>query len=164
VLDGEHALTFVRSRRFPDGDFTRMEHQQLFLSAFSEQMTSPQNLPRIPQVVEIASQYVTTDMTVSELVELAGKVERASSGGVETLSAPGRVGRAGGQSVVFLDDAALNRMLAAFMAGDGAVDPSAPAAGDVAPSGDGAGPPTDASQDPDGAAPVYPRPGDQAGS
>jgi LCP family protein required for cell wall assembly len=164
VLDGEHALTFVRSRRFPDGDFTRMEHQQLFLSAFSEQMTSPQNLPRIPRVVEIASQHVTTDMIVSELIELAGRVERASSGGVETMSAPGRVGRAGGQSVVFLDDAALNRMLAGFMAGDDSVDPSEPAAGDGAPGGSGAGPPADATEEPDGAAPAYPRPEDEAGS
>ena len=147
VLDGEHALTFVRSRRFPDGDFTRMQHQQLFLRAFADRMTSPEMLPRIPQVVEIAAQHVTTDMTVVELVELAGKVESATDVGVEAVSAPGAVGRAGGQSVVFLDDTALKRTLAAFMAGS--VSDAGSFEEDQEETADGA---------PGGELPTYPRP------
>ena len=147
VLDGEHALTFVRSRRFPDGDFTRMQHQQLFLQAFSERMTSPEMLPRIPQLVEIAAQHVTTDMTVAELVELAAKVESASDVGVEAVSAPGRVGRAGAQSVVYLDDDALKRTLAAFMAGS-VSDPGSFEEGSE----------EDPSAVPGGELPAYPRP------
>jgi LCP family protein required for cell wall assembly len=147
VLDGEHALTFVRSRRFPDGDFTRMQHQQLFLRAFADRMTSPEMLPRIPQLVEIASQHVTTDMTIAELVELAGKVGSATDAGVEAVSAPGAVGRAGAQSVVYLDDAALKRTLAAFMAGR-VSDAGSFDAGTEAEPADG----------PTGGLPEYPRP------
>ncbi len=38
LLDGEHALTFVRTRDFADADISRMKDQQIFFKAVADQM------------------------------------------------------------------------------------------------------------------------------
>ncbi len=70
-LDGEHALTFVRSRDFPDADFTRMKHQQQFFKALADQTASLGNVLKIPGIIRDVAQYMSTDMSVSEVIDVA---------------------------------------------------------------------------------------------
>jgi len=67
LLDGEYALTFVRSRDFPDADFTRMKHQQQFFKALANRATKLGNVLRIPGIVKDVAQYMATDMTLNQL-------------------------------------------------------------------------------------------------
>ncbi len=85
-LDGEHALTYVRSRAFPDADFTRMKHQQAFFRALAKQMAAPGNFFKIPTVVNSISKYITTTMPVGDIIATA----QALQGSIRTRSRPRR--------------------------------------------------------------------------
>ena len=71
LLDGEHALTFVRSRDFIDADFTRMQHQQQFFKALADQATRFGNVFKLPVVVRDVAQYIQTDMSITQLADVA---------------------------------------------------------------------------------------------
>jgi len=71
LLDGERALTFVRSRKFPDGDFTRMENQQRFMLALADQVANKTNVLGASKMVSAIAPYVSTDMSLIELIRTA---------------------------------------------------------------------------------------------
>lgn len=70
-LDGKHALTFVRSRNFPTGDFKRIENQQKFMDALLAQTVRIQNVFRLPQLVGVFRRNVKTSMSLEEMTNLA---------------------------------------------------------------------------------------------
>jgi len=69
-LDGVAALTFARSRKYPDGDFTRTMNQRTLVKALISRVfaLSPGELPA---VIQAASKYVATDMSVKDIYSLA---------------------------------------------------------------------------------------------
>jgi LCP family protein required for cell wall assembly len=89
LLDGDHALTFVRSRDFPDADFTRMRHQQQFFKALADQATKFDNVLKIPGIVENVAQYMSTDMTINEIVEVAMALRDMGGANVQTATVMG---------------------------------------------------------------------------
>ncbi len=70
-LDGEHALTFIRSRQYRDADFGRVRNQQLFMKALARTLMSPRGLSRLPAAVATAGDHVRTDMDPGTLLRLA---------------------------------------------------------------------------------------------
>jgi len=67
MLDGINAMHFARFRYADDGfrsitDFTRMRHQQQLLSALFRTMIRPGNIPRIPELVRLGDELLTTDL------------------------------------------------------------------------------------------------------
>lgn len=120
VLDGSHALTFARSRAFPDGDFTRTAHQRTLIMAIVNQALglSP---TRLPGVVEAASKCVTTDLTLTQILDLA--MQFRDEGGLTIYSAmlPSFTQNIGGVSYVINDAEATKEMMALVEAGE---DPS----------------------------------------
>jgi len=86
MLDGEHALTYVRSREFPDADFTRMQHQQAFFKALADQATKAGNVLKIPSMVRELAQYTSTDMRVGDLIDLANALRDVGSDKMETAT------------------------------------------------------------------------------
>jgi LCP family protein required for cell wall assembly len=89
LLNGEAALTFVRSRNFPDADFTRMRHQQQFFKALADQATKFDNVFKIPGMVKEIAQYMSTDMTVAEMAEVAIALRDMGGKNVETATVMG---------------------------------------------------------------------------
>jgi len=89
LLDGEHALTFVRSRDYPDADFSRMKSQQLFFKALADQVAKKENIAKLPRVVSSVAPYVGTDMTLMEMLRTAQALKSAGSGNVYTASLKG---------------------------------------------------------------------------
>src|SRR5690606_24328116 len=71
---GEEALDYVRQRyQFPDGDFARMRHQQMFLKALLDKATSlgtVANLSNLRAFVTSVADSMTVDQEFS-LVDLA---------------------------------------------------------------------------------------------
>ncbi len=88
-LDGEHALTYVRSRAFPDGDFTRMRHQQEFFKALAKQVAEPGNIFKLPTVINEISHYMTSTMSVSEMIRVARAIQGIKPDDVETATITG---------------------------------------------------------------------------
>ena len=79
TLNGQQALTFVRSRRFPDGDFTRIKNQQKFMIALLKKATSAKNLTKWPAIAEEAGKNLDTDMSLPELMAMAGAFQGLKS-------------------------------------------------------------------------------------
>jgi len=51
VLNGEDALGYVRYRRDPDGDFSRIKRQQKFFNAFKKRLISPATAFKVDDIV-----------------------------------------------------------------------------------------------------------------
>jgi LCP family protein required for cell wall assembly len=125
TLDGKHALTFVRSRNFPDGDFTRMQNQQLFLRAVLKQMLSLSSALKVTQIVDSTVSHVTTDLGITEIAGLANDFWGMDLGDLETVTVPGEARMIGGGSYVIVDEEAMAELIAELEGGapsDGSID------------------------------------------
>ena len=71
LLDGENALAYVRSRFSPgDNDFNRSRRQQQVLVALRNKLTSPEMLPKIPELVGVAGDTIRTNFPTDRLDEM----------------------------------------------------------------------------------------------
>jgi len=89
VLDGPHALTFVRTRAFPDADITRMKNQQIFFKAVADTAAHKLTVAQIPGLVTAAVPYMSTDMSLMDLIRTARDLKGAGSENMYTTSLPG---------------------------------------------------------------------------
>lgn len=89
LLDGDHALTFVRSRDFPDADFTRMRHQQQFFKALADQATKFGNVLKIPGMVQDVAEFMSTDMSMGQIVDVAMALRDMGGSNVQTATIMG---------------------------------------------------------------------------
>lgn len=77
-LSPDDALRYVRSRHGSGGDFGRAERQQQVLSALRKEILKPENLAKLPDIVEAMSQVINTDFPpdqIDQLVALADQVQ-----------------------------------------------------------------------------------------
>jgi len=77
-LNAADALRYVRSRHGSGGDFGRNDRQQQVLAALRREFLKPQNLARLPEIVEAMSQLLSTDFPpsqIDQLLQLADEVE-----------------------------------------------------------------------------------------
>ena len=87
-MDGKTAVTYVRYRD-SEGDIGRVKRQQAFMEACMDKVTSPEIVPRIPKIVREVIDAVETDMSLRQLLELAGALKAAAQNGLETDMVPG---------------------------------------------------------------------------
>ena len=87
-MDGKTAVTYVRYRD-SEGDIGRVKRQQKFMAACMDKITSPEILPRIPKIIREVIDAVETDMSLRQLLELAGALKAAAQNGLETDMVPG---------------------------------------------------------------------------
>ena len=71
TLTGNQAMGFVRFRHDALGDIGRVQRQQLFMRAVQQKALSPESWAHLPKLMEIANQYILTDMSVSDMMEMA---------------------------------------------------------------------------------------------
>jgi hypothetical protein len=88
-LDGEHALTFVRSRDYPDADWSRMKTQQLFFKALADQLAKTTNVAKLPSIVNAAAPNVVTNLRLVDMIKIAIAVKDAGSKNLYTATVPG---------------------------------------------------------------------------
>ncbi|HUP54067.1 MAG TPA: LCP family protein [Methylomirabilota bacterium] len=78
-LNGRTALAYVRSRQGAgDNDFNRARRQQQVLLALREQLTKPENLTHIPDVLDAAGDTIRTNFPserVGEMIDLAQRID-----------------------------------------------------------------------------------------
>ena len=87
-MDGKTAVTYVRYRD-SEGDIGRVKRQQAFMAACMDKITSPEIVPRIPKIVREVIDAVETDMSLRQLLELAGALKAAQQNGLEADMVPG---------------------------------------------------------------------------
>ena len=78
-MDGKTAMTYVRFRDW-EGDIGRVRRQQKFMHAVMEKIQSPQIVPRIPSLAAEVYRAVKTDLSVREILAIAGTVRNSREG------------------------------------------------------------------------------------
>lgn len=105
-LNGPDALAFARARKtLPGGDFTRSENQGLLLLGAAKRVRD-EGYGAIPRLMEMSEPWLATDLSAEQLLTFSALAIGSDLEAVPNVVLPGRPGRAGGASVVFLDDSA----------------------------------------------------------
>ncbi len=125
TLNGEEALAYSRVRRNAlnpsDSDVSRGQRQQLVTRALRERMASPGGVLRLRQVAGAMGGAFATDLTVTDLAQLAFVDRRASRRLRCNLG--GTPAPLDGQDVLIPDGAGNRRVLGEFL-GEQAVQPA----------------------------------------
>jgi anionic cell wall polymer biosynthesis LytR-Cps2A-Psr (LCP) family protein len=112
-FDGKYAMLYVRIR-YADDDFHRAMRQQQFVQALQKKIARPSNITNLPLIGKRFMNGVDTDLTTSQILELAYLKWRASGGRKIVLA--GKPGYEGGAAYVFPpDQATLQRQLRHFL-------------------------------------------------
>jgi LCP family protein required for cell wall assembly len=77
-FDGDRALRFVRSRRFPTGDFERIQNQQRFIAAAIDKILSAETLlhpSRIIKLADVAGKHLRANLDPFEMRDLADRLQ-----------------------------------------------------------------------------------------
>ena len=88
-LDGDKATQFLRFRYDEYGDIGRIQRQQTLIRAIVEQSLKPQTLLKLPEILSVIQAYVDTNLTIEELVALAGFAAQTHRSDVQMLMLPG---------------------------------------------------------------------------
>lgn len=111
-LNGIQALTFVRARhQFADQDYTRVKDQQLFLKALVKQALQVSKVFSAQQMIQAVADHMRTNMSLSDLANLALQMRGMKDTDLETATAPGTPQYIGGVSYVVLDDVKFSAMI-----------------------------------------------------
>lgn len=88
TLTGMQALAFMRYRGYGDGDFGRMEAQQIFLKAAAEQLLAGKNSLDPVELVNLLLKNVKTDMDATAAARIGREMFKISSDNIGFKSAP----------------------------------------------------------------------------
>ena len=125
-LDGGSALAFCRSRAFPDGDYTRMRHQRIFIAALARTILESTNPSNVMQLIDSLGDMVDTDMSIQDIASLANAMRGMNTDEIWSANLPSWAGDdtyVNGVSYVFADEPAVKEMMARVDAGE---DPRGP--------------------------------------
>jgi polyisoprenyl-teichoic acid--peptidoglycan teichoic acid transferase len=109
VLEGREVLAFSRNRKnTPNGDFSRSENQGLVFLGALQQLREQyrQNPVVLFEWIVAGAQNIQTDLSFSELFELALASLTVDPERVDNIVVPGGIGMAGSASIVVISDAA----------------------------------------------------------
>ncbi|MGH9042022.1 MAG: LCP family protein [Acidimicrobiia bacterium] len=107
-MDGYEALAYSRNRYdVPDGDFGRSLHQgNVIMSALAKLRAEVGDDAGIQRWIGVLLKHADLDSPPQQLTELATLARNLDPANITNVVLPGRVGNAGGQSVVLLGDEA----------------------------------------------------------
>jgi LCP family protein required for cell wall assembly len=88
VLDGKHALMYVRFRHDALGDFARTERQRKFLTALAEKLKTPGSLVKLPSILETIRPYVDTNMQIDDMIKLGSLVSDVNMKDMKSMQIP----------------------------------------------------------------------------
>jgi polyisoprenyl-teichoic acid--peptidoglycan teichoic acid transferase len=89
TLNGDQALQFLRFRYDNYGDIGRIQRQQMFMRALSEQVLNPATIARLPKILSVIQSNVDTNLSVEELLALLGYGAQINRSNVQMLMLPG---------------------------------------------------------------------------
>ncbi|EKE04379.1 MAG: cell envelope-related transcriptional attenuator [uncultured bacterium] len=103
TLDADQAEGYLRFRHDAVGDIGRVKRQQWFIRSLVKKLQSPDMIVKIPQIIQLASKYIRTDMNFYELSQLAAYTKSIDLDNVQTATLPGRPSKFGNVSYWILD-------------------------------------------------------------
>lgn len=107
-LNGTQAMGFVRFRHDGLGDIGRVQRQELFIRAVLDRAMQPDSWTHIPKLLEIAQDYIDSDMSYADLTGVAAFVRAVPKANQTLVMLPGDFSGDGNWSV---DRADIRRMV-----------------------------------------------------
>jgi LCP family protein required for cell wall assembly len=106
TLSPRRVLEYARTRKgVPGGDFTRSANQGVVMGAMLR-LLQTLDVMAAPTYLELLDRHTWTNLSPTALIQLAATAFLLDPDLVENTVLPGKVGRAGGGSVVLLSDSA----------------------------------------------------------
>jgi len=87
-LNGKTAMEYVRYRD-EEGDIGRVARQQKFLKALLQEISKPQIITKLPELIKEFAAAVKTDMPTKEMVKLIPIINDGAKAGLQTESLSG---------------------------------------------------------------------------
>jgi hypothetical protein len=94
-LNGSKAIQYMRYRHDDLGDIGRVQRQQSFFRAFIEQKLKPESITKFPEILAIVKDNIDTNLSVEEVLALAGYTSKIDRKSIQMHMAPGRFSNAG---------------------------------------------------------------------
>lgn len=88
-LDGDRAIQYVRYRD-DEGDIGRIKRQQKFVKAVLNELMSAETLPKLPEIIKIASGAIETDFSATEKIAFADNIRKVYQKGLNAEMIKGR--------------------------------------------------------------------------
>lgn len=88
-LNGEQTLQLLRFRYDQYGDIGRIQRQQMLMRALMEQSLKPATVTKLPEILSIIQSHIDTNLSVEELIALAGFAAQINRSKVQMLMVPG---------------------------------------------------------------------------
>lgn len=88
-LDGYNALAYCRWRSDGQGDIGRIDRQQKFLQAVADQLMSLGTIAKLPKMIGVINDNISTDFTTGELLSLMNTFKNGASLNVYAEMVPG---------------------------------------------------------------------------
>ena len=99
LLDGEKAMELVRFRKgYASQDIQRTKVQQEFLRALAKKVLSVSSLTKLKEFADVFSTYVTTDLTVGNMLYLAKALMQCDFDAMKTYTLEGEGAMINGRS------------------------------------------------------------------
>jgi LCP family protein required for cell wall assembly len=100
-LNGEKFLQFSRFRHDANGDIGRVQRQQQLMRALLEQTLKPETLLKIPDILKVIQANIDTNLSLEELLALAGFASQTQRSDVQMLLLPGNFNGDGRQGISY---------------------------------------------------------------
>lgn len=94
-LNGSKAIQYMRYRHDDLGDIGRVQRQQSFFRAFIDQKLKPESITKFPEILAIVKDNIDTNLSVEEVLALAGYTSKIDRKSIQMHMAPGRFSNAG---------------------------------------------------------------------
>lgn len=117
-FDGETALNYVRYRHDQRGDFGRIERQQAFLTALSEQVFRLRSVLRWPKLISILGKNAQTDLATTQMLRFVNMFRAMDESQMEMISLPGTSKTISGVSYVLPKEEEVAQIMEAFRQGE----------------------------------------------
>lgn len=88
-LDGRKAGEYVRYRHDELGDIGRVQRQQQFMQALTDQMLQAGTILKLPSLMSTISHYVKTDMNSYTMLKVANVLKDINADSLHTVMVPG---------------------------------------------------------------------------
>ena len=102
TLSPQRTLEYARTRkRIPGGDFGRSENQGFVMLAVLD-LLQMNDITDSPEIISVLLDHTWTDLTPTDLIQLAATVHTLDPDSIDNVVLPGKLGMAGGASIVRL--------------------------------------------------------------
>lgn len=87
-LNGQKAMEYSRFRNDAEGDYGRIRRQQQIIKALQRELLKPENISKIPNLVEIVFANIKTDLSQKQLLALGFSMKNLTPPDMKALTLP----------------------------------------------------------------------------